>query len=57
MKKKNFYCETNIRLHQLKTSGILQNSGNFNSNETYRMNTISWGSSAAKSADADFDEE
>lgn len=57
MKKKNFYCEPTIRLHQLKTSELLQNSGNFNSNQAYQTNTINWGSSAAKSADADFDEE
>ena len=51
------YEEPTMKFHQLKTSGILQNSGNFNSNEAYHTNTINWGSSAAKSADADFDEE
>ena len=56
MKKKN-YLEPTMRFHQLKTSGLLQNSGNFNSNQAYQTNTINWGSSAAKSADADFDDE
>lgn len=56
MKKKSRYCEPTMRLHQLKTSGILQNSGNFNSNQKYSEQTINWGdSNGAKSMD--FEEE
>ena len=54
---KKYYFKPSMKFHQLKTSGLLQNSGNFNSNQAYQTNTINWGSSAAKSADADFDEE
>lgn len=55
---KKYYLKPSMKFHQLNTSRcLLEGSGKFNSNETYRMNTISWGSSAAKSVDADFDEE
>ena len=44
MKKKNRYCEPTIKLHELKTSNLLQDvSGKLNSNQSYSTQTMNWG--------------